>query len=81
MFQWKLFDAVGTTYPEANLVILDQKGSRSSFKDILVYPGKIVNYTPAISDIYAYHPTIVQNGEMMYRFFFEPTTLKYMTKK
>lgn len=79
MFQWKLFDAVGTTTPEVNFIAYD-KGSRSSFKDIIVYPGKIVNYTPAISDIYAYEPNVIQNGEPLYRFFFEPSTLKYMTK-
>lgn len=80
MFQWKLFDAIGTSNPEVNFIAMD-KGSRSSFKDILIYPGKIVNYSPAISDIYTYNPSIVQNGAMVYRFFFEPSTLKYMTKK
>ncbi len=80
MFQWKLFDNVGTAYPEANFITYN-KGSMSLFKDILIYTGKIKNYSPAIPDVYTYNPEIEKAGGLVYRFFYDPRSLKYMTRK
>jgi hypothetical protein len=80
MFQWKLFDNVGTAYPEANFITYD-KGSMSLFKDIFIYTGKIKNYSPAISDVYTYNPEIEKGGGLQYRFFYDPRSLKYMTRE
>jgi hypothetical protein len=80
MFQWKLFDNVGTAYPEANFITYD-KGSMSLFKDILIYTGKIKNYSPDIADVYTYNPEIEKAGGLQYRFFYDPRSLKYMTRE
>ncbi len=80
MFQWKLFDNVGTAYPEANFITYE-KGSMSIFKDILIYTGKIKNYSPVIPDVYTYNPEIEKAGGLQYRFFYDPRSLKYMTRK
>jgi hypothetical protein len=78
MFQWKLFDAIGTNTPEANYLEYE-KGSYNEFKDIIIYKGKIKNYSPVVKDIYNYHPVIEKEGEKIYRFFFDKRTLKYST--
>jgi hypothetical protein len=79
IFQWKLFDLVGTADYEANFIEY-QEGSISLAKDILIYKGKIENYSTKIDDIYSYNPTIEKNQEVIYRFFYDPKTMKYMTK-
>ena len=78
MFQWKLFDAIGTTNPEANYLEYE-KGSYNEFKDIVIYKGKIKNYSPLVKDIYNYNPLIEKDGVKLYRFFFDKRTLKYST--
>lgn len=78
MFQWKLFDAIGTNLPEANYIEYEN-GSYNEFKDIVIYKGKIKNYTPIVKDIYNYHPEIEKEGSKLYRFFFDKRTLKYST--
>ena len=80
MFQWKLFDYIGTATPEANFISFE-KGTMSSFKDIVVYEGKIKGYTPQISNVYSYDPVIEKSTVQLHRFFFDPKTLKYYTKK
>ena len=80
VFQWKLFDMVGTDNYEANYITYGT-GSRSLAKDILIYKGKIKNYSTKIPNIYTYDPEIEKNGEELYRFFYDPGTMKYMTKK
>lgn len=80
IFQWKLFDYLGTNTPEANYLEYAD-GTMSMFKDILIFKGSIRNYTPIIEDIYTYNPVIDKQGSMLYRFFYDPRTGKYMTKK
>lgn len=79
VFQWKLFDQVGLDQYEANYIALD-KGSYSLAKDFLIYKGKIKNYNKSIPDIYNYSPEIEKDGELTYRFFFDPKGFKYMTQ-
>jgi hypothetical protein len=78
MFQWKLFDAIGTATPEANFLEYE-KGSYNEFKDIVIYKGKIKNYSPVVKDIYNYNPVIEKDGAKLYRFFFDKRTMKYST--
>jgi hypothetical protein len=80
IFQWKLFDYVGTNTPEA-IFLEYADGSMSMFKDILIFKGSIRNYAPTIEDIYTYNPVIDKQGGMLYRFFYDPRTGKYMTKQ
>lgn len=80
VFQWKLFDMVGSDQYEANFIEYNP-GSYTLAKDILIYPGKIKNYSAKIPDIYTYEPQIEKNGPLQYRFFYDPGTMKYMTKK
>lgn len=78
MFQWKLFDAIGTNNPEANYLEYE-KGSYNEFKDIVIYKARIKNYTSIIKDVYKYKPVIEKEGSKLYRFFFDKRTLKYST--
>lgn len=78
MFQWKLFDAIGTPTPEANYLEYE-KGSYNEFKDIVIYKGKIKNYSRIVNDVYKYTPVIEKDGQKLYRFFFDKRTLKYST--
>lgn len=80
VFQWKLYDMIGTDQYEANYLEY-QSGTKSLARDIIVYKGKIKNYNKNIADIYSYEPTIEKGGEELYRFFFDPKTYKYMTPK
>ncbi len=80
IFQWKLFDFIGTNIPEANFINYEN-GSYSLFKDILIYKGKIKDYSPIVKDVYTYNPIIENEGTLLYRFFYDPKTMKYMTKK
>jgi len=78
-FQWKLFDYAGTDNPEANFIEYD-KGTLTSAKDLLIYKGKIKDYSKDIGDYYTYKPEIEKTGELMYRFFYDPREMKYMTR-
>lgn len=80
VFQWKLFDQIGTDNYEANFISY-QPGTITLAKDIIISKGKISNYSKNISNVYTYNPTIEKNGEELYRFFYDNRTGKYMTKK
>ncbi len=80
IFQWKLFDQIGLDSYEANFIKYDE-GTLSLTKDILIYKGKIKDYTTKVEDISRYDPTIENTNEELYRFFYDPRTMKYMTKK
>lgn len=80
VFQWKLYDMVGTDTYEANYLEY-QAGTVTLAKDILVYKGKIKNYSKAIPDVYNYNPIIEKDGAELHRFFYMPQEYKYMTKK
>jgi hypothetical protein len=81
VFEWKLFDRAGTADYEANYLETGATGEMSSYKDILIYKGKIQDYTTEIQDIYSYDPTILKSGGLLYRFFYDPRVGKYVTRK
>lgn len=79
IFQMKVFDYIGTATPEAFYTELD-RGSISASKDILMYEGKIKDYDPKnIEDIYSYEPVIEKKDKLVYRWIYNPATMKYMT--
>jgi hypothetical protein len=80
VFQWKLFDQVGLDSYEANFISFEN-GSISLAKDILIHKGKIKNYSKEIPNVYDYNPTIEKDGDLLYRFFYDPKIAKYMTNQ
>lgn len=78
VFQWKIFDNVGTDSPE----VYDfdyQPGSYTLAKDIVVYKGSIKNYSKTIPNYYEYNPEIIKDKMPFLRFFFDPKQQKYAT--
>lgn len=80
IFQWKLFDFIGDDNPEVNFLEYGE-GTLSSFKDIYIFKGKILNYSKNITDVYTYDPVVEKNGELIYHFFYNPKMMKYVTIK
>lgn len=78
VFEIKMYDFIGTENPEVYYFEYG-KGSMSYAKDILVYEGKIKDYTPNIKDIYTYEPVIEKKDKLVYRWFYNPQIYKYMT--
>jgi len=81
VFEWKLYDRVGTSDYEANVLELGTEGELTGNKDILIFSGKIKDYTTEIPDMYAYEPVIEKKGGLLYRFFYNPQLGKYVTRK
>lgn len=79
VFQVKLFDYLGTDKAEAVFIEYD-KGSISSAKDILVYQGKIKNFPAQVDDIYSYTPEVEKQNKLLFRWFFNPRSMQYMTQ-
>jgi hypothetical protein len=80
VFQTKIYDYIGTDKPEA-FFIEYTKGSISSAKDMLVYEGKIKDYTADVKDIYDYNPIIEkkENAKLVLKWFYNPRIAAYMT--
>jgi hypothetical protein len=79
IFQVKTFDHIGDNKPEAYFIEYD-KGSISDVKNIMVYEGKINNYSSNIKDIYQFEPEIIKKSKLFKRWFFNPKVMKYMTE-
>jgi hypothetical protein len=79
IFQVKTFDHIGEDKPEAYFLEYD-KGSICDVKNIMVYEGKISNYSPNIKDIYQFQPEIIKTNKLYKRWFFNPKVMKYMTE-
>jgi hypothetical protein len=79
IFQVKTFDHIGENKPEAYFLEYD-KGSICEVKNIMVYEGKIKNYTSNIKDIYKFEPEIIKTNKLFKRWFFNPKVMKYMTE-
>jgi len=78
VFQWKVFDNLGTNKSEANFFELGE-GKISLTKDVLIYSGKVTNLPAKIEDMYAFQPEIEKTNNLLYRFFYDPATRKYTT--
>ncbi len=79
IFQVKTFDHIGESKPEAYFIEYD-KGSICDVKNIMVYEGKINNYSSNIVDIYQFEPEIMKTNKLFKRWFFNPKVMKYMTE-
>jgi hypothetical protein len=79
VFQWKVYDKIGTSEAEANYFELDE-GRLSLTKDISIYKGKITNVYDKNESIYDFEPAIEKTSVLSYRFFYEPNARKYMTE-
>lgn len=76
MFQWKWFDYIGETVPEALNHVLELS-PEGRYQDISIYQSAIDGYSTDIEDVYAYVPKITKKGALMYRFFYDPAVSKY----
>lgn len=79
IFMVKLFDHIGTDNPESVFIEYD-KGSISNAKDILVYAGKIRNYSKNIDNVYTYTPDVEKTSKLLFRWFYSPSDMQYMTQ-
>lgn len=80
MFQWKHFDKVGETPPEA-LLHNFETGQYSEARDICIYESKIDNLSSLTNDVYQFIPQITQKGKLLNRFFYDPKVAKYRLLK
>lgn len=78
IFQWKLFDGLGTSNPEAYFIEIAKSGRNSSFKDINIYKAKL-SALPAKTESNTYEPNIEKNGTIFTTFFFVDAENKYFT--
>jgi len=78
VFQWKDFDQIGEDNYVANFYEYEE-GTFCLVKDILIYKGKIKNYSTNIPDIYNYKNEIIKTNQLEYRFMFDPKRGKYVT--
>jgi len=76
MFQWKLFDHIGDEVPEALNHVLEES-PEGVMKDISIYQSSVDNYVLPIKDFYTYEPKITKKGALLYRFFYDPSIVKY----
>lgn len=79
IFQVKLYDMIGTPNPEVYYLEFD-KGTISAVNDIVVYQGKIKNYSTDIKDVFNYIPEIEKTNKLVRRWFYSPGTNAYMTE-
>lgn len=78
VFQWKTFDRIGESMYEANYFTYEE-GTFCLVKDIVIYKGKIKDYSTSIPDIYNYNKEIIKTNQLEYRFMFDPNKGKYVT--
>lgn len=79
VFQWKVFDGLGTTdQKEANCFGYD-KGSYSTAKDIIIYKAELEDIA-AGEDYTKIEPKITCSDEIDKRFFYNTRDRKYYTK-
>lgn len=78
IFQWKNYVGLNTNESEAYHFQFGQ-GTMGPRKDILVMKAELIQPKEKI-DVYKYEPEIIKKDELMLRFFYHPSTGKYMTK-
>lgn len=79
VLQWKHYDGWGTDKVEAYCFSYD-RGSYSSFKDIIIKKADLKNINPG-DDYNKITPEITCKDEEIHRFFFNSKDLKYYTAK
>ena len=81
IFQWKIFDGLGTP-SEESFIFNYETGSYSESKDIVISKGRI-GAIPKKADLFIYEPVISAENkqETLYRFFYLPQKGIYATNK
>ena len=81
IFQWKIFDGLGTPNEES-FIFNYETGSYSESKDIVISKGRI-GAIPKKADLFIYEPVISaeKKQETLYRFFYLPQKGIYATNK
>lgn len=81
IFQWKIFDGLGTADAES-FIFNYETGSYCESKDIVISKGRL-GAIPKKADLFIYEPTITaeKKQENLYRFFYLPQKGIYATKK
>ena len=81
IFQWKIFDGLGTPNEES-FIFNYETGSYSESKDIVISKGRI-GAIPKKADLFIYEPIISAENkqETLYRFFYRPQKGIYATNK
>lgn len=80
VFQWKLFDKLGTEEPVAVFhELVDSPDGLS--KEILIYESTLDNNEVGIKDIYGFKPSISKKGKLEYRFYYDPKFGKFAARK
>jgi len=79
VFQWKKFDGIGTSKVES-FAFEYLPGTATAWKDIIVKEGKISDL-PDSADWNTYEPEVLIGKKELFRFFYLPKEMKYVTKK
>ncbi len=78
IFQWKLFDGLGTTQSEAYVIEVGVSGKTSEYKDLNIYKAELESL-PNNKDANTYNPKLIRTGEIFTTFFYLDKENKYFT--
>lgn len=78
IFQWKLFDGLGTTQSEAYVIEVGISGKTSDYKDLNIYKAELESL-PNNKDANTYIPKLTRTGEIFTSFFYLDKENKYFT--
>lgn len=80
VFQWKLFDGLGTNDTEAYSFDINNSGISSNFKDIIIYKADLENL-PKNENANTFNPKCSRKGPIFTTFFYLDKEGKYFTKQ
>lgn len=78
IFQWKLFDGLGTNQSEAYVIEVGIAGKTSEYKDLNIYKAELESL-PNNKEANTYIPKITKTGEIFTTFFYLDKENKYFT--
>lgn len=78
IFQWKLFDGLGTMQSEAYVIEVGISGKTSDYKDLNIYKAELESL-PNNKDANTYIPKLTRTGEIFTSFFYLDKENKYFT--
>lgn len=79
VFQWKIYEGLKSSVSEAYHFEYAE-GTLGPIKDILVKKAVLIQPSDEV-DLYTYEPQVKTTDELVHRFFYHPSTGKYMTQK
>ena len=78
IFQWKLFDGLGTTESEAYVIEVGISGKTSDYKDLNIYKAELESL-PNNKEANTYNPKLTRTGDIFTTFFYLDKENKYFT--